>query len=263
MRAAHSGTGLRPATATLDCVNDDGAPATGARVTDGAGRLAETRLGIAAGAPAALGLVPIGLAFGLMVVQAGLPWWVAPALSIGVFAGSMELLLVGLLATGAPVSGIALTSLLVNGRHVFYAASFPLGAVRSAPGRAYSMYALTDEAYAVAAASPGGWTGPRLVAMQATIQVAWVAAGLAGVAIGAALPWRVEGLEFAMCALFVTLALDALRTRADVPSALLAGASVALAVVLTPASALFTALAIFSLALAVRFAVGRLRGRRA
>ena len=27
-------------------------------------------------------LFPLGVAFGLLVVQSGLPWWVAPALSI-------------------------------------------------------------------------------------------------------------------------------------------------------------------------------------
>src|SRR5919112_4468531 len=61
------------------------------------------------------------IAFGLMVVQSGLPWWVAPALSIAGFAGSLELLLIGMMLTATPLAVIALTTFLVNFRHVFYA----------------------------------------------------------------------------------------------------------------------------------------------
>ena len=50
-----------------------------------------------------LGIFPLGIALGVLVVQAGLPWWLAPALSIGVFAGSVELLLVSMLAAGLPL----------------------------------------------------------------------------------------------------------------------------------------------------------------
>ncbi len=41
-----------------------------------------------------IGIFPLGVALGFLVIQAGLPWWFAPALSIGIFAGSVELLLV-------------------------------------------------------------------------------------------------------------------------------------------------------------------------
>ena len=46
--------------------------------------------------PAGLGMIPIGIAFGLLVVQSGLPWWMAPALSFFAYAGSLELLLITL-----------------------------------------------------------------------------------------------------------------------------------------------------------------------
>ena len=49
-----------------------------------------------------LGLFPIGMAFGLLVVQSGLEWWWAPVFSFLVYAGSMEFLLIGLVtATGS------------------------------------------------------------------------------------------------------------------------------------------------------------------
>jgi predicted branched-subunit amino acid permease len=75
---------------------------------------------------AGLGIFPLGIALGLLVIQAGLPWWLAPALSLSAFAGSLELMLVGMIAAVVPLAAVALTTLVVNFRHIFYAFSFPL-----------------------------------------------------------------------------------------------------------------------------------------
>lgn len=219
--------------------------------------------GIRSSLAAGLGLFPLGVAFGLLVVQAGLPWWLAPALSIAGFAGSLELLMVGLIAVGTPLATIALTTLLVNFRHVFYAFSFPLHVVRNPIARLYSMYALIDEAYAVTAPSPGRWTSWSLLAMQISYQLYWIIGGLLGVLIGSILPAQIQGIEFSLCALFVTLTLDAARSTQAVPSLLLAGLSFTFASIATPESALFTALLLFVGLLLVRFLVtGIVRRRR-
>ena len=86
--------------------------------------------------------------------------------------------------------------------------------------------------------------------------------GLAGVALGAALPSPVKGLEFSLCALFTVLTLDAFRSRREIPCALLAGASVAVALVLTPGLSMFTALLLFVGLLLARHAVTARRTTR-
>jgi 4-azaleucine resistance transporter AzlC len=220
-------------------------------------RAREVAIGLRMSLAAGLGMFPLGVAFGVLVVQAGLPWWMAPALSFGVYAGSVELLLVGMLAGGASLLAVAVTTLLVNFRHVFYAFSFPLRVVRNPLARAYSVYTLTDEAYAVTAATPSSWTAPRLIALQVALQLYWVGGGLGGVLLAGILPGRIEGLEFALCALFVTLTLDAARSRREVPVVLLAGACFGLAAVAVPDSAMFAALVLFSVALVVRFVLTR------
>lgn len=220
-------------------------------------RKAEVAAGVRASLAAGLGMYPIGVAFGLLVIQAGLPWWVAPALSIACFAGSLELLLIGMIAAATPLATIALTAFLVNFRHIFYAFTFPLHVVRNRLARAYSVYTLVDEAYAVTAANPRGWTSWRLVAMQAAFQCYWVGGGLTGVLLGSMLPARVEGLEFALCALFVTLTLDACRSRDGVPSLLLAALSFSIALVIAPHAALFVGLLLFIAALVARYLLVR------
>ena len=62
-------------------------------------------------------------------------------------------------------------------------------------------------------------------------EIYWVGGGLVGVLIARLLPGPIKGLEFALCALFTVLTLDAFRSRRDIPSALLAGASIGIALV--------------------------------
>ena len=214
---------------------------------------AAIRAGVRDSFSAGLGIFPLGIALGLLILQVHLPWWLAPALSLSVFAGSLELLLVGMIATVTPLAAIALTTLAVNFRHVFYSFSFPLHLVKNPLAKAYAVYAMIDEAYAVSAALPEAErSAPRLLAMQIACQVYWVGGGLVGVGIGAALPAPVKGLQFALCALFTVLTVDAIRSRREIPLVLLAGASVAVALVVTPGVPLLTALLLFAALLLAR-----------
>ena len=218
-------------------------------------RWTEIVAGFRASLAAGLGMFPLGIAYGLLVMQAGLPWWVAPALSVAAFAGSLELLLIGMMVDMTPLATIALTTFLVNFRHVFYAFTFPLHVVCHPLARGYSVYALIDEAFAVTAARPDGWTSWRLLSLQIAFQIYWVMGGLTGVLIGSVLPMQIAGLDFALCALFVTLTLDACRTQQQVPSLLLAGASFSFALIVTPDMSLFTGLLVFVGSLIVRFSL--------
>lgn len=196
-------------------------------------------------APVAAGYIPLGLAYGLLVVQLGMPWWMAPALSLAAYSGSAELLVVTLASQNTPLAVIAVTMLLVNFRLLFFAFSFPLHVIEGRVARLLSMYALVDEAYALTAARPNGWTKPRLLAMQALFHLTWLVSGLVGVFAGSLIPTQIHGLDFALTALFITLTLDAARTPKELPSIALAGISFAAAMVIAPDLRLLAALLIF------------------
>jgi predicted branched-subunit amino acid permease len=78
------------------------------------GRRAQIVAGVTDSFSAGLGIFPFGIALGLLVIQLGLPWWVAPALSLSAFAGSLELLLVGMITSTAPLAAIAVSVFVVN-----------------------------------------------------------------------------------------------------------------------------------------------------
>lgn len=173
--------------------------------------------------PACIAVLPLGLALGVLVVQSGLQWWWAPVLAAVVFAGSMEFLLVGLLAAAAPLSQIALSTLLVNFRHVFYALSFPLHRVSGRGRKAYSTFALTDEAYALTASgSSARWSSTRILSIQGFFHLGWVLCVTAGAGVGTLIPPWVVGLDFAVTALFVVLGIESYKLRRSLPMPVLA-----------------------------------------
>jgi 4-azaleucine resistance transporter AzlC len=206
-------------------------------------------------APIGLAFLPLGMALGFLVVHAGLAWWWAPVFAAVIYAGSLEFLMVGLAAAGAPIATVALTTLIVNSRHVFYALSFPLQRVRGLPGKLYSTYVLSDEAFAVGVSPEAGtWTSRQILTMQAGLHLTWTVSAGAGGLLGAALPIeRLHGLEFALTALFIVLAIDAYRQHPDRLTALMAVACAVAAWLVAPGQLLVWAFAAFTVLLLARF----------
>lgn len=162
--------------------------------------------------------------------------------------------MVGLLAGGASLITIAVTVFAVNFRHVFYAFSFPIHLTKPGIGRAYSVYAMIDEAYATAVMVPENQnSGPRLLTMQIACHAYWVGGSLIGVLLAQALPQTLEGFEFALIALFTVMTLDAFRSKRELPSALLAGLAVGVALLVAPGQSMIVALSLFFALLTLRF----------
>ncbi|MDQ4502627.1 AzlC family ABC transporter permease [Sinomonas sp. ASV322] len=205
-----------------------------------------------------LGLFALGIGFGVLVTSHGFPWWLAPVISAVMFAGSVEFILVGMLAAGAPLAAVALTTFLVNARHLFYGLSFPLHRVRGRLRKAYSVFALCDEAFAlIASKNPDTLTSGRILWTQLGLHASWASGALAGGLVGATLLGGLKGMGFLLTALFVVLTIDAFRENPDKLTAALAGGAGLLALALTPGSMLLVALSALSLAFVARHSLNR------
>ncbi|MFC9745061.1 AzlC family ABC transporter permease [Streptomyces niveus] len=201
-----------------------------------------------------LGFLPLGLAYGALVTQSGLDWWWAGLSAAVVFGGSFEFLLIGMVAASVPLTAIAVSALLVNVRHVFYALSFPLHRVRGRLGKAYSTYAMCDEAYALTTGEQARtWSGRRVLWLQLLLHLYWAGSSTVGALLGSLIPDSVTGLDFALTALFTVLALDAVRDlRGDVPTPVLAALSALVAHLLFPGQLLLAAFTLLTAALLAR-----------
>lgn len=204
---------------------------------------------------AALGLIPLGLAFGLLMVQSGFSWWWTPIFSIVIYAGSMEFLAISMVTGGVSALSSLLTGFMVNFRHIFYGLTFPRKRINSPVGKAYSTYALTDETYAIVSALPREErpTGIRILSIQIFCQILWVGGGLVGALAGQVIPSSVEGMEFALVALFVVLAMDSFRSNQDLSLPLSAAVLGILAAFITPGQLLMVSLSAYFLLLIIRY----------
>lgn len=157
--------------------------------------------------PVLCGYVFLGIAFGLVLSQAGFGWGWALAMSVFVYAGSMQFVLAGMLGS-AGLLATALATLSVNSRHVFYGLSFLERFRRMGRYRPYMIFSLTDETYSLLCSVqvPAGMDENRaLFCISLLDQCYWVAGSLIGAVLGDVLPFDLTGIDFAMTALFVVI----------------------------------------------------------
>lgn len=196
-----------------------------------------------------MGYVPLGAAFGLLIRQAGGDTSLAMAMSVFVYAGALQFLAIPLLMTGVPVAELAFITLMTNLRHIFYGLSLLDRMPANRLARAYAIFALTDETFSLLTSAGRGGDGRLIVTVAAINQLWWVAGTALGCALGQALPSGLEGIEFALTALFVVLTIEqAKAARRVFPFAVAAGA-LAVALAVAPSDLLFAAIALALLAI--------------
>ena len=161
--------------------------------------------------PVLMGYLAIGIAFGLMLQEAGYNFIWAFFMSLTIYAGSGQYLGVTLLATAAGLGTVALMTLLINFRHLVYGLSM-LEKFRGMGWRKlYMIFSLTDETYALlsSAQAPVGVDPKRFYFAIALLdQSYWILGSVIGGVAGALIPFSTEGVDFAMTALFVVIAVD-------------------------------------------------------
>lgn len=181
--------------------------------------------------PLMAGVIPFGIIFGALAVAGGIPAGIAGAMSAFVFAGSAQLIAAGLLASGAGVVVVVMTTFFVNLRHNLYAATLA-PYVRNLPQRWLLSLAfwLTDETYLVVIRryaqhddSPHKhWfhLGSAL-----TMYGSWQTSTWLGIWAGGSIPnpagW---GLDFALPATFIGMLIPLIHGRSMLVCVTVAGA---------------------------------------
>ncbi len=168
--------------------------------------------------PVLAGYIVLGFGFGILLRNAGYGALWALAMSLFIFAGSMQYIGVGLLTGGASILTAAVTTVMVNARHLFYSISM-IGRYRDA-GRCkpYLIFALTDETYSLLCdgSVPEGADASRYRFLVSLFNHSyWVIGCVLGNLLGSVLPFSTRGIEFSMTALFVASFVEQWRTSND------------------------------------------------
>ncbi len=158
--------------------------------------------------PVMTGYVVLGFGFGILSENAGYGFWWVLAMSVFIYAGSMQYLMVSLLTSGASVISTALATLMVNARHLFYGISMIDRYKGAGAKKPYLIFALTDETYSLVCHgdTPEG-VNPHLYYFLVSLfnQIYWIIGSLLGAVVGSAVTFNSAGIDFAMTALFVTV----------------------------------------------------------
>lgn len=177
--------------------------------------------------PIIMGYIPVGFAYGVLAQKAGLEAWNTLLMSVIVFAGSAQLIAVGMLAGGAAPLAVVLTTFIVNLRHMLMSAALAPYLKKWRPLHIAAMTAeLTDETFAVHAGrfSNGNDDLRETFAINAISQTAWVLGTWLGLAAsGLIQDVRPYGLDFALPAMFLALLVAQVRSRTHFLVAIIAG----------------------------------------
>lgn len=161
--------------------------------------------------PVLMGYLAIGIAFGFMLQSIGYNFIWAFFMSLTIYAGSGQYLGVSLLSTCAALGTVALMTLIVNFRHLVYGLSMLEKFRGMGPRKIYMIFSLTDETYALLSsvqAPPGVDRRNFYFAIALLDHSYWIAGSVIGAVAGALLPVDTTGIEFAMTALFIVIAVE-------------------------------------------------------
>lgn len=181
--------------------------------------------------PVMTGYLVLGLGFGIIMKTNGYRILLAFAMSLFIYAGSMQYIAIGLLAGGASLITIALTTLMVNARHLFYGISMIGKYKNTGKRKPYLIFALTDETYSLVCNDNLVMEEKERADYYFWVSLLnhgyWILGSVAGAVVGTVLSFNSEGIDFALTALFLTVFLEQwLTNKKHTPAMIGVGVSV-------------------------------------
>ncbi len=161
--------------------------------------------------PVLFGYIPLGFAFGILLASKGYgPEW-ALLMSIIIFSGTGQYLIVSLLAAGATIPHVILITFLLHFRYFFYGLSLIDKYHKIGKTKPYLIFGITDETYAILSTEtpPEGISrGAFYTAVTFLDQCYWIVGSVLGAFAGGMFTFSTKGIEFVMTALFSVLVVE-------------------------------------------------------
>ncbi|MGI6730835.1 MAG: AzlC family ABC transporter permease [Anaerovoracaceae bacterium] len=205
--------------------------------------------------PVMLGYLSIGIAFGLLFEKAGYNFIWALLTSLIVYAGAMQFIAVSFFYGGIGLIQIALMTLVVNFRHLFYGISFLDRFSKMGKTKWYMAFALTDETYSLLCnvTPPEGVNEKKFyLAIAMLDQSYWVIGSVIGSIAGSMITIDTTGMDFAMTALFVVIFIEQWQSyKTHIPALIGLICTVAALIILGPDNVAIPAMILIVLALMV------------
>lgn len=161
--------------------------------------------------PVMMGYSVLGFAFGLLLVSFDYPWYLAPIMSLFIYAGALQFVAINFFNVKAGMVDIAIASLFVNIRQSFYGLSLLKRFKKTGKLKPYLIFGLTDETYALLTTiKDDEQLKKRWYYFFLTLfnQAYWFIGSTLGAVVGSNIEFNTSGLEFSLTALFVVLCIE-------------------------------------------------------
>lgn len=158
--------------------------------------------------PVFTGYIVLGIGFGILMVKNGFGIGWVLAMSLFIYAGSMQYLGISLLTGGAGILQTAIATLMVNARHLFYGVSMVDKYKDMGKAKPYLAFSLTDETYSLVCSEkvPEGVKPAKYYLLLSMFNhFYWVLGSCIGALLGNIITFDTTGIDFSMTALFVTV----------------------------------------------------------
>lgn len=135
-----------------------------------------------------LGVIPVGISFGLLALQAGFSSFEAISMSIIVMAGSAQLMAVGMISQGATIGVIILATFIINLRFIIMSSSIMIY-LRDTPlwKKLLGAFGIGDEAFVIFLLSDKKDIS-YLFGINTAIYITWIVSSGIGCAMNQFLP---------------------------------------------------------------------------
>jgi 4-azaleucine resistance transporter AzlC len=175
--------------------------------------------------PLAVAIAALGLSYGVLGMQAGLDLISATAMSLLVFSGSVQLVTVAMMATGASIASIVFTAVLLNLRNLLYGAALAEGlAPAGKKWRWLLAFGITDEPFVLGSARFKRYGPDPLYfgVVAGTFYLSWILSSYAGAFIGDRIDPLKWGLDLAFPVTFAALLFPLLKGKPVIATVLAA-----------------------------------------
>ena len=203
--------------------------------------------------PVLMGYLAIGVVFGWMLASIGYNAIWAFFMSLTIYAGSGQYLGVQLLSELAPLTDVAFLTFILSFRHLVYGLSLLDKFKGMGIRKPYMILALTDETYALLAnvQAPEGVDEKQFYFSIALLDhLYWIAGSVLGAIAGSLIKINTQGIDFAMTALFLVIAVEQWESYpSHIPALLGAGGTLAALLLFGPDNMLIPALCVIVLGL--------------
>lgn len=171
--------------------------------------------------PVFSGYIVLGFGFGIVLHSKGFGILWALCMSLFIYAGSMQYVAIDLLSGGASVITMAVTTVLVNARHLFYGISMIDKYKSAGKFKPYLIFALTDETYSLVCTEEEENSHRYHFLVSLFNHIYWVGGTVLGAAVGSAFDFAPKGIDFALTALFVTVFVEQWLSSKDHAAAII------------------------------------------